>query len=105
LSFKAVFKTPKPPRVPSCIIAGQPEVRQPRNKEHHTDLSGAHIHSTLSSSRQGSAQDPIDLDCEEKDGTELGEVKSRPDSSQSRKRKHSPHEPSKGSSPDGSNHA
>jgi hypothetical protein len=65
LSFKAVFRTPKPPP----------------------------------------AQDPIDLDCKERDGTELGEVKSGIYLSQSRKSKHSPHEPQNGSSPDVENHA
>ncbi|KAG0568349.1 hypothetical protein KC19_6G013100 [Ceratodon purpureus] len=104
LSFKAVSRTPKPPCVPSCSNVAQPEVGEPREIEQHVDVSGfgkeTDTHTTLSLNRQGSAQDPIDLDCVDKDGTELGEVKSGLDSSQSRKRKYSPHERLRGSSPD-----
>lgn len=109
LSFKAVCRTPKPPLVPSCSNVGQPEAGESREKQQHPDSSRdckeTDTSTNLALNRQGSAQDPIDLDCEVKDGTELLKVKLGLDSSESNKRKYSPHEPLKGSSPDAENHA
>lgn len=102
LSFKPVCRTPKPPLLAPRRNAAQPEVDDTREKEQQLDFSGVcketDTHTSVSLNRQGSAQDPIDLDCEEteKDATK---VKLGLDSSKSRKRKHLP---SKGSSPESS---